>query len=313
MVRRFSARPRPPILECLRDPPLVRVMYGGSRKHMGAEALSLCMIVKNEERALAQCLDSVAGLAPEVVIVDTGSTDATFQIAASYRANISAFDFSVVDFAAARNRALARARGRWILVLDADEVLDPASAPIIRELVARDENAGYYFQRLNRQPDADRQTTDYVVRLFPNRPAFRYRGRVHETIDASIRAGGGQLLRSGIRIHHDFASDPETRRRRNLWYIGILNEEIAADPSDSTRLDFLAAEYHQLGMFDQAAEIAERIVGMRPLDPEARLHAGVYHLLYKVDRERARSDFMEALRLRPGYPEAQSFLELLEE
>jgi glycosyltransferase involved in cell wall biosynthesis len=288
-------------------------MNGGSRGHMSAEALSLCMIVKNEEGVLARCLDSVVSLAAEIVIVDTGSTDATCRIAASYRANISAFDFSFVDFAAARNQAMARASGKWILVLDADEVLDPASAPLVRELIANDENAGYYFQRLNRQSNSDRQTTDYVVRLFPNRPAYRYRGRVHETIDASIRAGGGQLLRSGIRIDHDFASDPETRKRRNLWYIGILNEEIAADPSDSSRLDFLAAEYHQLGMFDQAAEIAERIAAMRPLDPEAHLRVGVYHLLYKVDRERARSDFMEALRLRPGYAEAQSFLQLLEE
>jgi len=271
------------------------------------------MIVKNEERALSRCLDSVASLAAEVIIVDTGSTDATPAIAAGYGAKVTAFDFSVVDFAAARNHALARASGRWILVLDADEILDPGSAPLIRDLVARNENAGYYFERLNRQLNSDRLTTDYVVRLFPNRPGHRYRGRVHETIDASIRAGGGQLLRSAIRIHHDFASDPETRRRRNLWYIGILNEEIAADPGDSSRLVFLAAEYHQLGMFDKAAEIAERIAGMRPLDPEAHLHAGVYHLLYKVDRERARSDLMEALRLRPGYAEAQSFLELLEE
>ena len=197
------------------------------------------------------------------------------------------------------------------MVLDADEILQPSSVPLIREFAARDENAGYYFARLNREPGSEAPRTDYVVRLFPNRPAYRYRGRVHETIDASILAGGGRLVRTAISIDHDFASDPEARRRRNLWYIGILNEEIAADPGDSSRLDFLAAEYHQLGMFDRAAEIAERIVSMRPLDAQAHLFAGVYHLLYNTpDRARARADFREALRLRPGYAEAQSFLEL---
>ena len=96
-------------------------------------------------------------------------------------------------------------------------------------------------------------------------------------------------------------------------HTGILKEEIAADPGDDSRLDFLLAEYHQLGLFDQAAEVAERIVAARPLDPQAHLHAGVYHLVYKVDRHRARADFMAALRLRPGYSEAQAFLHLMEE
>jgi len=280
---------------------------------MGASAISLCMIVKNEERALARCLDSIRGLAGEIIIVDTGSTDSTRAVAERYGAKVNSFDFTFVDFAGARNHALAQAGGRWILALDADEILQPAGIPLIQHLVARNENAGYYFQRLNRRQNSEAAMTDHVIRLFPNRPDYRYRGRVHETLDAAILAAGGRLVPTEITIEHDFASDPETRRQRNLRYIAILNEEIAADPSDHSRLDFLAAEYHQLGMFEKAAEIAERIAVVRPLDPQAHLHAGVYHLLYKVDRARARADLMEALRLRPVYPEAQSFLELLEQ
>jgi tetratricopeptide (TPR) repeat protein len=132
---------------------------------------------------------------------------------------------------------------------------------------------------------------------------------VHETIDASILSGGGRLHKTGIRIDHNFSSDREARRRKNHWYIEILKEEIAADPSDDSRLDFLAAEYHQLEMFDEATEIAERIVRMRPLDARAHLFVGVYHLLYKPDLARARADFNQALKLRPGYAEAESFLQ----
>jgi glycosyltransferase involved in cell wall biosynthesis len=283
------------------------------------DGISLCMIVKNEECNLPQCLDSVRDLVGELIVVDTGSTDGTPGIAAGYGAEVIPFDFTIVDFAAARNQAIARASGRWVLSLDADEILDPVSAPMIERLVALDENVGYFLERHNyssdsgHAPDSPSHTKDYVVRLFPNRPGYRYRGRVHETIDASILSGGGRLRKTAIRIDHTFASDREARRRKNHWYIQILKEEIAADPSDDSRLDFLAAEYHQLEMFDEAAEIAERITHLRPLDARAHLFAGTYHLLYQSDPVRARADFNQALKLRPGYPEAESFLRQIDE
>ncbi len=276
-------------------------------------ALSLCMVVKNEERNLPLCFDSVRNLDPELIVVDTGSTDATRDIAARYRAQIIPFDFTRVDFAAARNHGIALARGRWIFVLDADETLDPASVPMVRKLAGSDENTGYILERHNHSPDSETPKRDYMVRLFPNRPNYRYNGRVHETIDASILAGGGRLQTTGIRIRHNFSSDGEARRRKNLRYIEILKEEIATDPGDDSRLDFLAAEYHQLEMFEEATEVAERIVRMRPLDPKAHLFLGVYHLLYRPDLVKARADFTAALKLRPGYPEAEAFLRRLEE
>jgi glycosyltransferase involved in cell wall biosynthesis len=287
-------------------------LVNGSAMPRLAHALSLCMMVKNEERNLPQCLDSVGDLAGELIVVDTGSTDRTPDIAGGYGAEVIPFDFTTVDFAAARNCALGRASGRWILVLDADETLDRKSAPSIERLVALDENAGYFVERRNHWSESLTPTTDYLVRLFPNRPHHRYRGRVHETIGASILSGGGRLHKTGIRIDHNFATDGDARRRKNRWYIEILKEEIAADPSGDSRLDFLAAEYHQLGMFDEATEIAERIVKMRPLDARAHLFVGTYHLLYKPDLARARADFSQALKIRPGYGEAASFLELMD-
>jgi glycosyltransferase involved in cell wall biosynthesis len=280
---------------------------------MIVSVLSLCMIVKNEESALPRCLDSVRPLAPELIVLDTGSADRTPEVAVAHGAQVSAFDFTFIDFATARNHALSLATGPWILVLDADETLHTASIPIIQDLVARNDNAGYYLERLNYETGSDAPRKDYVIRLFPNRPDYRFRGRVHETVDAAILAGGGRLLRSEVRLDHAFASEPETRRQKNLRYIAILQEEIAADPANHSRLVFLAAEYHQLGMFEEAARIAERLAWACPLDPQAHLHAGVYHLLYTQERERARSDLREALRLRPDYPEALSFLTLLEQ
>jgi glycosyltransferase involved in cell wall biosynthesis len=275
--------------------------------------ISFCMIAKNEDRDIAACLDSVRGLAGEMIVVDTGSTDRTRAIAAEYGAEVMPFDFQFVDFAAARNYAIEQARGEWILMLDADETLAPGGAAGIEKLAAEGRNAGYFLERVNRSWEAEKPFTDHVVRLFPNRPGIRYRGRVHETVDASILAGGGKLIRTAIRIDHRFRADAEARRRKNLWYIEILKEEIAADPADDSRLDFLAAEYHQLEMFAEATEVAERIVRVRPNDARAHLFVGVYHLLYRPDLPQARADFERALELRPGYPEAESFLKLVEE
>ena len=276
-------------------------------------ALSLCMIVKNEESNIGRCLESVGELAGELIVVDTGSTDATPNIAASHGAQVIFFDFSFVDFAAARNRAISAATRRWILMLDADETLDRASLPEIERLVDLNENAGYFFERHNHSSDSSVPLRDYAVRLFPNRPDYRYHGRVHETIDASILAGGGRLRKTTIHIHHKFSSDRESRRRRNLWYLDVLKEEISADPNDTSRLDFLAAEYHQLEMFDQAAEVAERIALLRPMDSRAHLFVGAYHFLYQHDLVRARADFAQALKLRPDYPEASRFLQQIDE
>ncbi len=270
------------------------------------------MIVKDEAGRLGRCLESVGSLRPEIIIADTGSQDSTPDIARSYGAKVMDFDFKHVDFAAARNYTLEQARGEWILVLDADECLQRESIATLRQLMVRGENAGYYFERLNYSADADAPATDYSVRLFPNRPGYRYRGRVHETIHASILSGGGRVVQTGIRIDHEFAIDTESRRLKNHRYLEILKQEIAADPNDFSRLDFLAAEYHQLGMFDEAAEIAERIATVRPLDPLAHLNAGVYHLLFTQEHERARADFLKALELRPDYREARSFLETLQ-
>jgi len=275
--------------------------------------LSFCMIAKNEERDLSKCLDSVRQLAGELIVVDTGSTDRTADIAAECGAEVVPFDFTVADFAAARNFAIARARGQWILMLDADETLDPAGVPAVEKLTAEDRNTGYFLQRYNHSTEGENPFTDNVVRLFPNRPHVRYRGRVHETLDASILAAGGKLIPTAIRIDHQFRSDREARRRKNRWYIEILQQEIAADPSDDSRLDFLAAEYHQLEMFHEATEVAERIARIRPHDARAHLFVGVYHLLYEPDLPRARADFEQALKLRPGYPEAESFLRSMEE
>jgi glycosyltransferase involved in cell wall biosynthesis len=273
------------------------------------------MIVKNEVRRIACCLGSVKALVDEMIVVDTGSTDGTARLAAQFGAKVYGFDFSDVDFAAARNLGLEQATGAWILVLDADEALDPRSTPLVRPCLAFGPQIGHFFARRNYNQQSERFMTDYVVRLSPSRPEYRYRGRVHETVDDSILKGGGRLQRTGIYLNHFFSQNGDERRRKNEWYIELLKEELAAHPNDDWPLNFLAAEYHQLGRLDLAAETAERIARVRPQDPQAHLSVGIYRLMnfvnHAADPQGAREAFEQALKLRPQHREASAFLKRL--
>src|SRR5437016_1157295 len=100
--------------------------------------LSFCAIVRNEAANIVRCLDSVAALVEEKIVVDTGSTDDTVALAEDCGATVSFFAWRD-DFAAARNAAVEKATGDWILWLDADEFLLPESIPLVREAVARDD------------------------------------------------------------------------------------------------------------------------------------------------------------------------------
>src|SRR3989344_3396846 len=111
---------------------------------MKMSTISLCMITKNEERYLEQCLNSVKDIIDEIIIVDTGSTDKTKEIAKKFNAKIIDFKW-IDDFSAARNESLKHATKDWILVLDADENIGKESVAAVKKLVENKENDAYSF------------------------------------------------------------------------------------------------------------------------------------------------------------------------
>lgn len=162
-------------------------------------SISLCMIVKNEEASLSRCLDSVNGIADEIVIVDTGSTDQTRQIAARYTERIIDFEW-VDDFAAARNFAFEQATSEYILWLDADDVFEPDDRVKLIEL------------KRSLDPAVDSVTMDYHLsftaegkvayslrrnRLVRRDRNYRWIGVVHEYLEVA-----GHLLHSDVAVTH---------------------------------------------------------------------------------------------------------------
>lgn len=274
-------------------------------------SISLCMIVKDEGSRLAACLESAAGVAHEIVVVDTGSTDDTLSVASRFGAKISTFDFRKPDFSGARNQSLARACGDWVLVLDADEVLAATAPAIVSALTSQEGNVGYVVRRRNVRPPPAEVLDDYVVRLFPNHPGHRYRGRVHETIDAAILANGGKLRTSHVTIDHLLLEDDGRRLEKSRFYLGILEQELAADPDDVDRLSFRRAELHKLGLLDEATRTAERIVALAPNDPKNHVNVGLYRLVHHRDTTGAERAFRAALALQPDDADARAYLRSL--
>lgn len=200
------------------------------------------MIVKNESRCLARCLLSVKGIADEMVIADTGSTDDTTKIAREFGARISNFDW-VDDFAAARNFAIHQTTGDWILVLDADEWVGENLAKEIPAFGRGNPAVGWVkqvsgFRRNNQTFRAQCMTP----RLFPR--GAHYEGRIHEQLISP-------LPRANLRgeLWHDGYLEIHKKGDRNMK---LLLVELERDPDNVYFLFQLAAEHNAIGQPEKA-------------------------------------------------------------
>ena len=149
---------------------------------MSGIQVSAALIVKNEEDFLEGCLASLQGIAGEVVIVDTGSTDRTKQVAERGGARVYDFAWSG-DFSAARNYGLEQCRGEWILYIDADERVRPGSAAHLAEELS---SANHIAYQVLLHPCAG-FTPFWILRLFRNDPAIRFRGVIHENLWPTVQ------------------------------------------------------------------------------------------------------------------------------
>jgi glycosyltransferase involved in cell wall biosynthesis len=222
--------------------------------------VSLCMIVKDEEKFLGKCLESAADLVDEIIVVDTGSTDRTRTVAAEHGARV--VDFAWVDsFATARNESIRHATGQWIFWLDADETLDEANRRRLRELFAGlgDENVVYLMrQRSKVEGGPDTYCEVDHARLFRNRPDVRWEHRVHEQILLPVRRSGGEPRRTGVVIDHAGFSVPETQDGKVARNLRLLELELAERPDDSFTLFNLAGVRLKEGRMQEALALLRR-------------------------------------------------------
>lgn len=282
--------------------------------------LALSMIVRDAERDLRACLESVQDAADEIVIADTGSTDDTVGLARTLGARVLPIPWEN-NFARARNLALTEVTADWVLSMDADERLDPLAVRKLPRLLSNPKARAYqvpirnYVLSLNERiwdrpahpndsplPGTE-QFPAYVdhenVRLFRRDPELYFVGRVHETVGVRILETGGGLGQADFLIHHfGLAVDPQTQARKNNYYRELSLEKVREMPRS-------AQAHFELGMVETTEESAlrcfERACELKPDFAEAWIFAGM--MRRRLGRfQQALDAFLRAGRITPKNP-----------
>jgi glycosyltransferase involved in cell wall biosynthesis/thioredoxin-like negative regulator of GroEL len=235
------------------------------------------MIVKDEEAMLPRCLAAVVDHVDELIIVDTGSTDRTVAVAESFGARVLHHEWDG-DFAAARNVGLDVATSDWLMYLDADEVLVEGDGPRLRELLGRTWREGFWLTETNHVGEMEdgAAVAHNALRLFRNRPEYRFEGRVHEQFAHRLPSLPERIEPSPVRIDHygylGAVRDSKEKSRRNLE---LLERQIA-DGVDTPFLHFnLGSERAAAGDVPKSLVHLQRAWEMLESDPE-RLEYGYF-------------------------------------
>ncbi len=304
-------------------------------KQSNKQRLSVCLIVKNEEQFLGECLESIVGIADQLIVLDTGSTDRTIEIAESFQAEIHHFEWCE-DFSAARNASIKYATENWILWLDADERLPANSQRKLVKLLKFEVKPVIYKVRIkNLKEDGINFTLSSAHRLFTNHRGIKFTGRIHEQVSPSAKKVGAAERNCQVMLDHlgySFSGDQKAKKQaRNRK---ILEEDVREHPESAYTHytlahnykedgNLTAAEKHyskalELNQFDSSMQAsllntyADTLIDLGRLE-EARvltnrsikLHAlqnAAYFLIYKMAKqEKKNAEAIQALQVIQGH------------
>ncbi len=272
--------------------------------------LSACLIVRNEEKLLDECLLSLEPMVQEICVVDTGSTDRTVDIARDRGARVEHFEWCD-DFSAARNASIEMASKPWILVIDADERLSEASLPHLKRAIAEPTAIAWLIYQDNLSADGSVHSLA-VPRLFRNRPEIRFQRPVHESIMESLfDLGVTELAIAKVHVtHHGYLPDVLADNDKHVRNLEILERRAAQKPDDlftayklAITLKHSARSAEAAVAFEHAFRLAEQ------LDPQQRSELPFAPLIYAGEAEnlilagklsRARSILDPAISAFPG-------------
>lgn len=267
-----------------------------------APALAAALIVRDEAELLEGCLECVARFADEICVVDTGSTDATLDIARRFNAVVDAFPWSN-DFSAARNRSLELCSAAWVFVIDADERIAAEDAAALRNLSSKQDQLAYrlvtrnYTNRTDLSEFHACRNTDPLalgfrgwfpsakVRLFPNHRGIRFTGKVHELVNDSLERAGIPVVDSPIPVHHYPLLKDETRvRMKRELYVALGRAKAAENPEDPKAHAELGDQLVENGDLVGGLAAYRRALRLRPDDGEVLRSLGaVLYLLNRFD------------------------------
>ena len=298
---------------------------------MAAPLLSLCLVVRDEAQLLAGAL-AARDVADECVVVDTGSTDGTPEIARGLGARVVHHPWTG-SLGQARNRYLAEARGRWVLVLDGDERLAPLDLPKIRPLLAASDTVAYRFtvHDYTRTMDLLRDwhpnsgvyaaeeaasgcpghTRFPVVRLFRRAPGVRYEEgfSVHTNPVDALRRLGGAIRDADVVVHHFQilkGGEPFVRAKQAARLSGELRHLEGAPDHFLANLN-VGRTLFALGRDEEALGYLDRALAVDPKAEQVYLVRGLVRF-ERRELDRAVRDLEEAVTVRPVFADAWAVL-----
>ena len=303
----------------LQEVPMVRGTGESDVEFSSPQTLSLCMIVKNEEDNIGQCLQSIRPVVDEIIVVDTGSTDRTMDIAKTFGARVYNFEWTD-SFSDARNFSLSKASGRWILILDADEVISPSDHGSLRKLIRESgaEPVAYLFVTRNyidhmnaigwvanegKYPKEEAGTGWFFgekVRLFPNDSRIRFENPVHELVEPSLERARIKVERCAIPVHHYGKLDKEKAFSKSENYYILAKKKLEEKgEGDINALYEMSLQAIELRKYDEALGYLKKVIVLDPSSPKAvRSIGNIYFNLNRYDE--ALSYYKRALHLDQG-------------
>ncbi len=230
--------------------------------------ISQCMIVKNEEKHIRQALSWGKGIVAEQIVVDTGSTDRTVEIAEEMGARVYHFPWNG-DFSAAKNFAISKAGCDWIAFLDADEYFsreDAEKLPDCIEKLRGSRHEGILTSWIHLNNGGEIMAIEAQIRLFRNQPNLRYQRRIHEQLKVDgIRPpdlwDGTEILSIFHTGYGEAESQAKRESRRNL---NLILAELEERPDDYEMLGYLGNEYESLQEWDEAEKVYGKAVARIP-------------------------------------------------
>lgn len=264
--------------------------------------ISVCIIAKNEEKYIDECLRRLSVYDWEIIVVDTGSTDNTLNIARTYTPNVYHFDW-INDFSAARNYSISQSSNDYILVVDCDEYLekDNTTDDLIQNLTKKITSTQVgMLNRLSPAAETSDQNNivhEHIARFF-NRKYVRYEGSIHEQL-VSIKKEDLEFVPIPLNFYHVGYSTMDIKREKALRNISMLEKELLAKGADPYVYFQLGQSYFGLADYEQALPYFESALSVDVNEQEEYVQTLVesygYCLLYL-------KQYSKALELEGIYP-----------
>jgi tetratricopeptide (TPR) repeat protein len=220
--------------------------------------LSLCMIVRDEEQMLPRCLAAVAPAVDEIIVVDTGSVDATVEIARSFGARVVEHPWTG-SFSEARNVSFEAATGDWVMYLDADEVLVQEDVEQLRAVTGRTWREAFYLVETSYTGELGDGSAivNNALRVFRNRPEYRFTDRLHEQIAHTLPTHlPGRLEQTPVRVqHYGYLGSIRDAKEKSKRNVELLRRQAAEAPATPFLHFNLGSEYAAAG--DPASAVTE--------------------------------------------------------